>query len=83
MCASPTPAAAFKSGVRWDAEVLRAQRVQAVQGVVSFVPAPSFSSQMVELLSLRVPAISKTAVSHVAVLQTGCFVQSLSAQTHR
>lgn len=56
----------------------RAQRVQAVQGVVSPVSASASSSQLVEFLSLRVPVISKTAVSDVAAFLTGRFLQSLS-----
>lgn len=83
---SPTLAAAFKSGVRWDAVGSGTQRIQAVQGVVPPVSATttssSSSSQMGELLSLRVPIVSKTAVSDVAAFLTGRILQSLS-HTHK
>lgn len=81
---SPTLTAAFKSSVRWDAVGSGTQRVQAVQGVVSPVSASasSSSSQLIELLSLWVPAISKTAVSDVAAFLTGRFLESLS-YTHK
>lgn len=75
---SPTLTAAFKSGVGWDAVGSGAQRVQTVQGVVSPVASSSSFSQLVELLSLWVPAISETAVSDAAHFLTGRFLQSLS-----
>lgn len=74
------------------------QRVQAVQRVVSPVStntaadaadaaaassSSDSSSQLVELLSLRVPAISKTAVSDAADFLPGRLLQSLSyTDTH-
>lgn len=81
---SPTLTAAFKSGVRWNALGSGAQRVQTVQRVVSPVSTSfsSSSSHLIELLSLRVPAITKTAVSDVVAFLTGRFLQSLS-YTHK
>lgn len=65
----------------------RAQRVQAVQGVLSPVSS-SCSSQWERLLSLRVPAVSKTTVSDTAASLAGRLLQNLphartSTRTHR
>lgn len=54
-----------------------AQRVQAVQGVVSPVSASSFPLLIV-FLSLRIPVISETAVSDAAAFLAGQFLESLS-----
>lgn len=71
----PTVAAAFKSDVRRCARRLGAQRVQAVQGVVPLVSAPSLLCLMPRLLSLGVPAVAETAVPDG--FRTGRFLQGL------
>lgn len=76
----PTVAAAFESDVGRGARRLRAQRVQAVQGVVPLVSAPSLLGLMVGLLSLGVPAVAETAVPDAVGFGTGRLVQGLGGK---
>lgn len=74
----PTVAAAFEGDVRRQHALWwRAERVQAVQGVVPLVSAPALLRPTPALLSFAAPAVAETAVPDAAGFWAGSFVQSL------
>lgn len=75
----PTVAAGFEGDVRRQAQRRRAERVQAVQGVVPLVSTPSLLGRTSGLLSLAVPAVAETAVPDAAGFWTGRLVQGLQS----